>query len=141
MPIAHLRPDLQENGQRALSTGSVQGLLGVVQGWGRGPAQDSLLVALALEALVGAVHILHASRAPHRGPELHSLLEGYFRVLNADWPAGPSPGPDEALISRRVSMLGGPGPGSGGGLGRLDRAGWGGRAQAAVGAAGRGGQG
>ncbi|XP_070247222.1 neurobeachin-like protein 2 [Myotis yumanensis] len=95
----------KENGQLALSAGSVQGLLGVVQGWGRGPAQDSRLLALALEALVGAVHVLHASRTPHRGPELHTLLEGYFRVLNADWPAGPSPGPEEALISRRVSML------------------------------------
>ncbi|XP_054585901.1 neurobeachin-like protein 2 isoform X1 [Eptesicus fuscus] len=95
----------KENGQLALSAGSVQGLLGVVQGWGRGPAQDSRLVALALEALVGAVHALHASRTPHRGPELHTLLEGYFRVLNADWPAGPSPGPEEALVSLRVSML------------------------------------
>lgn len=91
----------------------MQGLLGVVQGWGRGPAQDSRLVALALEALVGAVHALHASRTPHRGPELHTLLEGYFRVLNADWPAGPSPGPEEALVSLRVSMLGGRGPGPG----------------------------
>ncbi|XP_023603302.1 neurobeachin-like protein 2 [Myotis lucifugus] len=95
----------KENGQLALSAGSVQGLLGVVQGWGRGPAQDSRLLALALEALVGAVHVLHASRTPHRGPELHALLEGYFRVLNADGPAGPSPGPEEALIRRRVSML------------------------------------
>lgn len=105
-----LRPSpLQENAQRALSAGSVQGLLGVVQGWARGPAGDPCLVALALEALVGAVHVLHASRTPHRGPELHALLEGYFRVLNADWPAGPSPGPEEALVSLRVSMLGGSG--------------------------------
>ncbi|XP_045434738.1 neurobeachin-like protein 2 isoform X2 [Pipistrellus kuhlii] len=94
----------KENGQLALSTGSLQGLLGVVHGWGRG-AQDPRLVALALEALVGAVHVLHASRTPHRGPELHALLEGYFRVLNADWPAGPGPGPEEALVSLRVAML------------------------------------
>ena len=90
----------------AVSTSSVQGLLDVVQGWGHGPAPDSRLVSLALESLVGAVHVLHASRTPHRAPELRTLLEGYFRVLNADWPAGPSPGPEEALVTLRVSMLG-----------------------------------
>lgn len=95
----------KENGQTAVSAGSVQGLLGVVQGWGRGPAQDSRIVQLALEALVGTVHVLHASHTPPRGPELRALLEGYFRVLNADWPAGPSPGPEEALVTLRVSML------------------------------------
>nr|XP_019579571.1 PREDICTED: neurobeachin-like protein 2 isoform X4 [Rhinolophus sinicus] len=95
----------KENGQTAVSAGSVQGLLGVVQGWGHGPAQDSRLVPLALEALVGTVHVLHASHTPPRGPELRALLEGYFRVLNADWPAGPSPGPEEALVTLRVSML------------------------------------
>ncbi|XP_076985630.1 neurobeachin-like protein 2 [Tamandua tetradactyla] len=95
----------KENGQMAVSAGSVQGLLGVVRGWGWGPAQDSRLVPLALEALVGAVHVLHASRTPPRGPELRTLLESYFRVLNTDWLAGPNSGPEEALISLRVSML------------------------------------
>nr|XP_020023925.1 neurobeachin-like protein 2 isoform X4 [Castor canadensis] len=95
----------KENGQMAVSAGSVQGLLGVVWGWGHGPPQDSRVVPLALEALVGAVHVLHASRAPPRGPELRALLEGYFRVLNADWPASPSSGPEEALVTLRVSML------------------------------------
>lgn len=90
-----------------MSAGSVQGLLGVVQAWGHRPAQDPRLVPLALKALVGAVHILHASRTPPRGPELRALLEGYFRVLNTDWPAGPSPDPEEALVTLRVSMLGG----------------------------------
>uniref|UniRef100_A0A286ZT68 Neurobeachin-like protein 2 n=1 Tax=Sus scrofa TaxID=9823 RepID=A0A286ZT68_PIG len=95
----------KENGQKAVSAGSVQGLLGVVQAWGHRPAQDPRLVPLALKALVGAVHILHASRTPPRGPELRALLEGYFRVLNTDWPAGPSPDPEEALVTLRVSML------------------------------------
>ncbi|XP_037705448.1 neurobeachin-like protein 2 isoform X3 [Choloepus didactylus] len=95
----------KENGQMAVSAGSVQGLLGVVRGWGCRPTQDPCLVPLALEALVGAVHVLHASRAPPRGSELRALLEGYFRVLNADWPAGPNSGPEEALISLRVRML------------------------------------
>ncbi|XP_069873650.1 neurobeachin-like protein 2 isoform X2 [Dipodomys merriami] len=95
----------KENGQLAVSAGSVQGLLGVVWGWGHGPAQDSRLVLSAVEALVGAVHVLHASRAPPRGPELRALLEGYFRVLNADRPPGPSSGPEEALVTLRVSML------------------------------------
>ncbi|XP_060018110.1 neurobeachin-like protein 2 isoform X5 [Lagenorhynchus albirostris] len=95
----------KENGQKAVSAGTVQGLLDVVRGWGHGPAQDPRLVPLALEALVGAVHVLHASRTPPRGPELRALLEGYFRVLNADWPAGPSLDPEEALITLRVSML------------------------------------
>ncbi|XP_062970054.1 neurobeachin-like protein 2 isoform X1 [Cynocephalus volans] len=95
----------KENGQMAVSAGSVQGLLGVVRGWGHEPAQDPRLVPLALEALVGAVHVLHASRTPPRGPELRALLEGYFRVLNADWPAGPSSGSEEALVTLRVSML------------------------------------
>lgn len=91
-----------------MSAGSVQGLLGVVRGWGRGrgPAQDLSQVLLALKALVGAVHVLHASRAPPRGPELRTLLEGYFHILNADWPASPSSGPEEALVTLRVSMLG-----------------------------------
>ncbi|XP_006868866.1 PREDICTED: neurobeachin-like protein 2 [Chrysochloris asiatica] len=93
------------NGQMAVSPGSVQGLLGVVRSWGRGPAQDPRVMPLALEALVGAVHVLHTSRAPPRGPELRALLEGYFCVLNADWPTGPSPGPEETLVSLRVSML------------------------------------
>nr|XP_012626524.1 neurobeachin-like protein 2 isoform X1 [Microcebus murinus] len=95
----------KENGQMAVSDGSVQGLLGVVRAWGHVPAQDPRLVPLALEALVGAVHVLHASRAPPRGPELRALLEGYFHVLNADWPAGPSSGSEEALVTLRVSML------------------------------------
>ncbi|XP_021112591.1 neurobeachin-like protein 2 isoform X1 [Heterocephalus glaber] len=95
----------KENGQMAVSASSVQGLLGVVRDWGRRPAQDARLVPLALEALVGAVHVLHASRTPPRGPELRTLLEGYFRVLNADWPASPSSGPKEALVALRVSML------------------------------------
>ncbi|XP_017652967.2 neurobeachin-like protein 2 isoform X2 [Nannospalax galili] len=95
----------KENGQMAVSAGSVQGLLGVVRGWGHGPAKDPHLVPLALEALVGAVHVLHASRAPPRGPELRTLLEGYFRILNADWPASSSSGPEEALVTLRVSML------------------------------------
>lgn len=121
-PIACLYSHLQENGQTAVSAGSVQGLLGVVQGWGRGPAQDSRLVPLALEALVGTVHVLHASHTPPRGPELRALLEGYFRVLNADWPSGPSPGPEEALVTLRVSMLGGYGlPGSWGSCPRSER--------------------
>ncbi|XP_075820546.1 neurobeachin-like protein 2 isoform X1 [Microtus pennsylvanicus] len=91
----------KENGQVAVSAGSVQGLLGVVRSWGRDPAQ----VPLALKALVGAVHVLHASRAPPRGPELRALLEGYFHILNADWPASPSSGPEEAHVTLRVSML------------------------------------
>ncbi|KAM6169581.1 LOW QUALITY PROTEIN: neurobeachin-like protein 2 [Rhynchocyon petersi] len=95
----------KENGQKAVSTGSVQGLLGVVGGCGREPTQDPCLVPLALEALVGAVHVLHTSQAPPRGPELRALLEGYFRVLNADWPTGPNPSPEETLVSLRVSML------------------------------------
>lgn len=95
-------PHPQENGQVAVSAGSVQGLLGVVRSWGRDPAQ----VPLALKALVGAVHVLHASRAPPRGPELRALLEGYFHILNADWPASPSSGPEEAHVTLRVSMLG-----------------------------------
>ncbi|XP_017521315.2 neurobeachin-like protein 2 isoform X8 [Manis javanica] len=95
----------KENGQMAVSPGSVQGLLDVVRGWGCGPAQDPRLLPLALEALVGAVHVLHTSRTPSRGPELRGLLEGYFCVLNADWPAGPSPGPEKALVTLRVSML------------------------------------
>lgn len=90
----------------AVSAGSVQGLLGVVRGWGRDPAQDPQQVPLALRALVGAVHVLHASRAPPRGPELRTLLEGYFHILNADWPASPSSSPEEALVTLRVSMLG-----------------------------------
>lgn len=106
-------PHTQENGQVAVSTGTVQGLLGVVRGWGQGPAQDHRQGLLALKALVGAVHVLHASRAPPRGPELRALLEGYFRILNADWPASPSSSPEEALVTLRVSMLskyGLPGP-------------------------------
>ncbi|XP_075403354.1 neurobeachin-like protein 2 isoform X1 [Tenrec ecaudatus] len=95
----------KENGQMAVSAGSVQGLLGVVRGWGPGPARDPHLMPLALEALVGAVHVLHTSRTPPRGPELRALLEGYFCVLNADWPTGPNPGPEETLVSLRVSML------------------------------------
>uniref|UniRef100_Q6ZNJ1-2 Isoform 2 of Neurobeachin-like protein 2 n=1 Tax=Homo sapiens TaxID=9606 RepID=Q6ZNJ1-2 len=95
----------KENGQMAVSDGSVKGLLSVVRGWSRGPAPDPCLVPLALEALVGAVHVLHASRAPPRGPELRALLESYFHVLNADWPAGLSSGPEEALVTLRVSML------------------------------------
>ncbi|XP_028742695.1 neurobeachin-like protein 2 isoform X2 [Peromyscus leucopus] len=95
----------KENGQVAVSAGSVQGLLGVVRSWGRGPAQDPSQVLLALKALVSAVHVLHASRAPPRGPELRTLLEGYFYILNADWPASPSSGPEEALVTLRVSML------------------------------------
>lgn len=90
----------------AVSTGSVQGLLSVVRARGQGIESDCCLVSLALEALVGAVHVLHTSRAPPRGPELRALLEGYFRVLNSDWPAGPSSGPEEALVTLRVSMLG-----------------------------------
>lgn len=90
----------------AVSAGSVQGLLGVVRSCGRDPAQDLGQVPLALKALVGAVHVLHASRAPPRGPELRTLLEGYFHILNADWPASPSSGPEEALVTLRVSMLG-----------------------------------
>ncbi|CAO2633435.1 Neurobeachin-like protein 2, partial [Lemmus lemmus] len=95
----------KENGQMAVSAGSVQGLLGVVRSWGRDPAQDLSQVLLALKALVGAVHVLHTSRAPPRGPELRTLLEGYFHILNADWPASPSSGPEEALVTLRVSML------------------------------------
>ncbi|XP_007949943.1 neurobeachin-like protein 2 [Orycteropus afer afer] len=95
----------KENGQMAVSTGSVQGLLGVVRGWGRGPTQEPRIVPLALEALVGAVHVLHTSRTPPRGPELRALLEGYFCILNADWPTSPSPGPEETLVRLRVSML------------------------------------
>nr|XP_019839696.1 PREDICTED: neurobeachin-like protein 2 [Bos indicus] len=95
----------KENGQKAVSAGSVQGLLDVVRGWGHRPAQDPRLVPLALEVLVGAVHVLHASRAPPLGPELRALLEGYFRILNTDWPAGPSPDPGEAHVTLRVSML------------------------------------
>ncbi|XP_054992464.1 neurobeachin-like protein 2 isoform X1 [Sorex araneus] len=95
----------KENGQVAVSAGSVQGLLDVVRDWGQRPAQDTHLLPLALEALVGSVHVLHASRAPPRGPELRALLEGYFRVLNADWPTGPNPGREESLVALRVSML------------------------------------
>lgn len=119
-----------------VSTCSVQGLLDVVQSWGCRAARDPRLVPLALEALVGAVHVLHASRTPPRGPELRALLEGYFRVLNADWPTHPSSGPEEALVALRVSMLGGCwGPGSWGGALRrephygrqVDQAVWGGQ--------------
>lgn len=90
----------------AVSAGSVQGLLGVLRGWGRGPSQGPHRVQLALRALVGAVHVLHTSRTPTRGPELRTLLEGYFHILNADWPTSPSSSPEEALITLRVSMLG-----------------------------------
>ncbi|XP_027788340.2 neurobeachin-like protein 2 isoform X2 [Marmota flaviventris] len=95
----------KENGQMAVSAGSVQGLLSVVHGCSNGPARDPRLVRLALEALVGAVHVLHASRTPPRGPELRALLEGYFRVLNAGWPASSNSGSEEALVTLRVNML------------------------------------
>lgn len=106
MSLLPFFPHPQENGQMAVSSDSVQGLLGVLRGWGRGPAQDPHKMQLALRALVGAVHVLHASRAPPRGPELRTLLEGYFHILNADWPASPSSSPEEALVALRVSMLG-----------------------------------
>ncbi|KAM4821388.1 neurobeachin-like protein 2 [Thomomys bottae] len=92
----------KENGQLAVSAGTVQGLLGVVWGW---PGRDSGLVLSALEALVGSVHVLHASRTPPRGPELRALLEGYFHVLNSAWPLSPGSGPEGALVILRVGML------------------------------------
>lgn len=111
----------------AVSAGSVQGLLGVIQGWGHDSAQDPQQVPLALRALVGSVHVLHASRAPPRGPELRTLLEGYFHILNADWPASPSSSPEEALVTLRVSMLGRyglPGLGEGNVHVMVERLGW-----------------
>uniref|UniRef100_A0A5F8HHG4 Neurobeachin-like protein 2 n=1 Tax=Monodelphis domestica TaxID=13616 RepID=A0A5F8HHG4_MONDO len=103
----------KENALAAVTPSSVEGLLGVLRSWG-GPSQDPQLLQLALQGLVGAVHLLHASGAPRRGPELRALLEGYFRVLNTDRPPAttqensPTPSPtggEEGLIMLRVSML------------------------------------
>uniref|UniRef100_A0A5F8HED5 Neurobeachin-like protein 2 n=1 Tax=Monodelphis domestica TaxID=13616 RepID=A0A5F8HED5_MONDO len=102
-----------KNALAAVTPSSVEGLLGVLRSWG-GPSQDPQLLQLALQGLVGAVHLLHASGAPRRGPELRALLEGYFRVLNTDRPPAttqensPTPSPtggEEGLIMLRVSML------------------------------------
>lgn len=68
---------------------------------GTGPAPCPGLLELTLRGVVAAVHALHAS-SPGPVP-LRSLLDGYFKVLNANPTSGMPPG---GLIALRVQMLG-----------------------------------
>ena len=78
-----------------------------------GPPPCSGLLGLTLRSVVAAVHALHAS-SPGPVP-LRMLLDGYFRVLNAD-PTAVSPEAARGLISLRVQMLGKLGFGEQGGV-------------------------
>lgn len=80
---------------------------------GAGPAPCPGLLGLTLRSVVAAVHALHAS-SPGPVP-LRALLDGYFKVLNANPPAA-APAAAGGLIALRVQMLGKGGVrGSGGG--------------------------
>ncbi|XP_072184341.1 neurobeachin-like protein 2 isoform X1 [Excalfactoria chinensis] len=92
----------KSNALQAITPAALEVLLGVLRRVSSGPPPCSGLLGLTLRSVVAAVHALHAS-SPGPVP-LRMLLDGYFRVLNAD-PTAVSPEAAGGLIALRVQML------------------------------------
>ncbi|XP_019471754.1 LOW QUALITY PROTEIN: neurobeachin-like protein 2 [Meleagris gallopavo] len=92
----------KSNALQAITPAALEVLLGVLRRVSSGPPPCFGLLGLTLHSVVAAVHALHAS-SPGPVP-LRMLLDGYFRVLNAD-PTTVSPEAAGGLIALRVQML------------------------------------
>ncbi|XP_063780672.1 neurobeachin-like protein 2 isoform X2 [Pseudophryne corroboree] len=87
---------------------SVDVLMLVLQSWYvRQDARDPRVLQLALECLIGMIHILHGSNPRQRRVEIRYILDSYFKVLNCDRPLCSVEGPhwEEGLLSLRIGML------------------------------------
>uniref|UniRef100_A0A8C3S1W5 Neurobeachin-like protein 2 n=1 Tax=Chelydra serpentina TaxID=8475 RepID=A0A8C3S1W5_CHESE len=102
-----------QNALQAITPASVEVLMLVLRRWcspRNGDTQDPRLLQLTLKSLVGMIHILHASSPGQRKVEIRTILDSYFKVLNADQPmasleGSPAARWEEGMIALRVNML------------------------------------
>uniref|UniRef100_A0A8C3XMD2 Neurobeachin-like protein 2 n=1 Tax=Chelydra serpentina TaxID=8475 RepID=A0A8C3XMD2_CHESE len=117
-PCAPSRSQLEtvtvyQNALQAITPASVEVLMLVLRRWcspRNGDTQDPRLLQLTLKSLVGMIHILHASSPGQRKVEIRTILDSYFKVLNADQPmasleGSPAARWEEGMIALRVNML------------------------------------
>uniref|UniRef100_A0A8C3S4Y9 Neurobeachin-like protein 2 n=1 Tax=Chelydra serpentina TaxID=8475 RepID=A0A8C3S4Y9_CHESE len=112
-PDPHLVRGLMQNALQAITPASVEVLMLVLRRWcspRNGDTQDPRLLQLTLKSLVGMIHILHASSPGQRKVEIRTILDSYFKVLNADQPmasleGSPAARWEEGMIALRVNML------------------------------------
>uniref|UniRef100_UPI00398EFA2E neurobeachin-like protein 2 isoform X1 n=1 Tax=Pristiophorus japonicus TaxID=55135 RepID=UPI00398EFA2E len=72
--------------------------------------KDTKTLQVALKCLIGMIHILHASSLDQRRVAIKTILDSYFKLLNADKPVavleeGAKPRLEDGFITLRINML------------------------------------
>ncbi|XP_078396983.1 neurobeachin-like protein 2 isoform X4 [Cetorhinus maximus] len=72
--------------------------------------KDTRLLQVALKCLIGMIHILHASSLDQRRVTIKTILDSYFKLLNADRPVavlewGTKTRLEDGFITLRINML------------------------------------
>ncbi|XP_041045681.1 neurobeachin-like protein 2 isoform X1 [Carcharodon carcharias] len=72
--------------------------------------KDTRLLQVALKCLIGMIHILHASSLDQRRVTIKTILDSYFKLLNADRPVAVLEGGtksrlEDGFITLRINML------------------------------------
>ncbi|XP_072116392.1 neurobeachin-like protein 2 isoform X3 [Mobula birostris] len=103
----------KQNALRAITSTSVEALMLVLRtscDTGTQDPQDTRTLHVALKCLISMIHILHASSLDQRQVEIKTILEGYFKLLNADRPVpvleeGIKTRLEDGFITLRINML------------------------------------
>ncbi|XP_064410109.1 neurobeachin-like protein 2 [Latimeria chalumnae] len=103
----------KENALLAVTPASVEVLMLVLKSWcclEKQKPKDPRLLQLTLKCLIGMIHTLHSSSLDQRKVEIRTILDSYFKTLNADRPItdledGTKAEWEEGLITLRINML------------------------------------
>ncbi|XP_062913312.1 neurobeachin-like protein 2 isoform X1 [Mobula hypostoma] len=103
----------KQNALGAITSTSVEALMLVLRtscDTGTQDPQDTRPLHVALKCLISMIHILHASSLDQRQVEIKTILEGYFKLLNADRPVpvleeGIKTRLEDGFITLRINML------------------------------------
>ncbi|XP_072905355.1 neurobeachin-like protein 2 isoform X3 [Hemitrygon akajei] len=103
----------KQNALLAITSTSVEALMLVLRtscDTGTQEPKDTRPLHVALKCLISMIHILHASSLDQRQVEIKTILEGYFKLLNADRPVpvleeGIKTRLEDGFITLRINML------------------------------------
>ncbi|XP_059829938.1 neurobeachin-like protein 2 isoform X2 [Hypanus sabinus] len=103
----------KQNALLAITSTSVEALMLVLRtscDTGTQEPKDTRPLHVALKCLISMTHILHASSLDQRQVEIKTILEGYFKLLNADRPVpvleeGTKTRLEDGFITLRINML------------------------------------
>ncbi|XP_078072025.1 neurobeachin-like protein 2 isoform X4 [Mustelus asterias] len=103
----------KQNALLAITPNSVEVLMLVLRtscDTGTQEQKDTRLLQVSLKCLIGMIHILHASSLDQRRVTIKTILDSYFKLLNADRPVavleeGTKTRLEDGFITLRIEML------------------------------------